>query len=58
MSQMKSLEDENRRLKRMFADLSMQAELLKEAVGKLFGSPRCCKDFVGVRPACVNVSGL
>ena len=28
MSQMKSLEDENRRLKRMFADLSMQAELL------------------------------
>jgi putative transposase len=29
MSQMKALEDENRRLKRMFADLSMQAELLK-----------------------------
>ena len=34
MSQMKSLEDENRRLKRMFADLSMQAELLREALGK------------------------
>ncbi len=34
MSQMKSLEDENRRLKRMFADLSMQADLLKEALGK------------------------
>ena len=34
MSQMKALEDENRRLKRMFADLSMQAELLKEALGK------------------------
>lgn len=29
-----ALEDENRRLKRMFADLSMQAELLKEALGK------------------------
>ncbi len=28
ISQMKSLEDENRRLKRMFADLSMQADLL------------------------------
>lgn len=28
MSQMKPLEDENRRLKRMFADLSMQADLL------------------------------
>jgi len=34
MSQMKALEDENRRLKRMFADLSMQADLLKEALGK------------------------
>jgi len=34
MSQMKALEDENRRLKRMFADLSMQAALLKEALGK------------------------
>ena len=31
---LKTLEDENRRLKRMFADLSMQAELLKEALGK------------------------
>ena len=34
ISQMKSLEDENRRLKRMYADLSMQADLLKEALGK------------------------
>jgi len=34
MSQMKALEDESRRLKRMFADLSMQADLLKEALGK------------------------
>ena len=25
---------ENRRLKRMFADLSMQADLLREALGK------------------------
>lgn len=30
----KALEDENRRLKRMFADLAMQNELLKEAFGK------------------------
>jgi len=28
MSQMKALKDESRRLKRMFADLSMQADLL------------------------------
>jgi putative transposase len=34
ISQMKSLEDENRRLKRMYADLSMQADLLKEVLGK------------------------
>jgi putative transposase len=34
ISQMKALEDENRRLKRMYADLSMQADLLKEALGK------------------------
>ncbi len=34
VSQMKVLEDENRRLKRMFADFSMQADLLREALGK------------------------
>ena len=34
ISQMKSVEDENRRLKKMFAKLSMQNELLKEALGK------------------------
>jgi putative transposase len=34
MSQLKALEEDNRRLKRMYADLSMQADLLKEALGK------------------------
>ena len=34
ISEMKGLEDENRRLKKMFAELSMQNELLKEALGK------------------------
>jgi putative transposase len=34
ISQMKAMEDENRRLKRMYSDLSMQAVLLKEALGK------------------------
>ena len=34
VSQMKAIEDENRRLKRMYADLSMQNDLLKEALGK------------------------
>jgi len=34
IAQMKAIEDENRRLKKMFAELSMQNELLKEALGK------------------------
>ena len=32
--EMKGIQDENRRLKKMFAELSMQNELLKEALGK------------------------
>ena len=34
ISSMKAMEDENRRLKKMFAELSLQNELLKEALGK------------------------
>lgn len=34
VSQMKSMDDENKRLKRMYAELSMQNDLLKEALGK------------------------
>ena len=34
ISQMKALEDQNRRLRKMYAEMSMQAELLKEALGK------------------------
>jgi len=34
VSQMKSNDDENKRLKRMYAELSMQNDLLKEALGK------------------------
>ncbi|KMK66249.1 Transposase [Puniceibacterium sp. IMCC21224] len=34
VSQMKAMEEENRRLKRMYAELSMQADLLKEALAK------------------------
>ena len=34
ISEMKGIEDENRRLKKMFAELSMQNELLREALGK------------------------
>ncbi len=34
ISPMKGLEYENRRLKKMYAEMSMQAELPKEALGK------------------------
>ncbi len=34
ISQMKSTEDELRRFKKMYAELSLQNELLKEALGK------------------------
>jgi putative transposase len=34
IADMKAMEDENRRLKKMFAELSMQNELLKEALAK------------------------
>ncbi len=34
ISRMKVLEEENKRLKKMYAEKSMQADLLKEALGK------------------------
>ena len=34
VSQMKAMEAENKRLKRMYAEMSMQYDLLKEALGK------------------------
>ena len=34
MSRLKELEEENRRLKRMYADLSIQTEIVKDALQK------------------------
>ncbi len=34
MSEMKDMAEENRRLKRMYAEMSMHIDLLKEALGK------------------------
>ncbi len=34
ISEMKDMVEENRRLKRMYAEMSMQNDLLKEALGK------------------------
>ena len=36
LKRLKELEDENRRLKRMFADLSLDHQLLKEVLEKKF----------------------
>jgi|GEM_PF-1147725 len=38
-SMMSQMKDESRQLKRMFADLSMQADLLREALGKKVTRP-------------------
>ena len=34
VSELKDMAEENRRLKRMYAEMSMQNDLLKEALGK------------------------
>ncbi len=34
VSEMKAMAEENRRLKRMYADMAMQNDLLKDALGK------------------------
>lgn len=34
LTEMKDMAEENRRLKRMYAEMSMQNDLLKEALGK------------------------
>lgn len=34
IKKMKDLEDENRRLKKIFADLSLECQSLKEVIGK------------------------
>lgn len=34
MSEMKAMAEENRRLKKMYAEMAMQNELLKDALGK------------------------
>ena len=47
VSQMKAMEEENRRLKRMYADLSMQNDLLKEALGKNVWSAPLLQGFRG-----------
>lgn len=44
---MKAMAEENRRLKRMYADVSMQNDLLKEALGKNVWSAPLLQGFRG-----------
>ena len=40
IGRMKEIEDENKRLKKMYAEMSMQNDVLKEALGKKWGDRR------------------
>ncbi len=55
---MKTLEDENAKLKRLLADTMLDNAALKNLLGNRYGPPRYCKVFVSDAPTCVNVSGL
>jgi hypothetical protein len=50
VSQMKAMEEENRRLKRMYADLSMQADLLKKPSEKSSWAIHCPEGKCGMPP--------
>jgi len=52
ISEMKAMAEENRRLKRMYADVSMQNDLLKEDLGKndpVNSTPRVGRESGGVK---------
>ncbi len=63
---LKAMEDENRRLKHLVADLSLNQEVLKAVIGKIYGPPLACKRELGwgtslrksIRPTCGLSPGL
>jgi Transposase len=55
---LKSLEDENRRLKHLVADLSLDKEVLKAVISKNVWSAAGLQPKSSMTKVCVNVSGL
>ncbi len=55
---LKGLEDENRRLKHLVADLSLDKEVLKAVIQKNVWSAARLQARIGMSLVCVNVSGL
>ena len=56
---LKTLEDENARLKKLLAEQMLDNAILKDVAAKMYGPPRRCKGFGLLSGAvCVNVSGL
>ena len=43
LRRLKQLEEENRQLKRMVADLSLDKQMLQDVLAKMYGPPRVCK---------------
>jgi hypothetical protein len=58
MTRMKELEAENNRLKKMYADVQLQHDVVKEEVAKMYGLLLLCKDCFVTWDGCPNVSGL
>lgn len=43
--ELRQLRDENARLKRLVADLTLDRHVLQEVIKKMYDPPRVCKDF-------------
>lgn len=58
--ELKQLREENAKLKKLVADLSLDKVILQDIASKMYGPPRDCNNpRLGVaRQVCINVSGL
>ena len=49
LRELRQLREENDRLKRLVADLTLDKQILSDVVKKMYGPPRCCKALVDER---------